>query len=159
MKSPSLVSACTAPIAAPAVLVGRMIEQGANFRLRNGQGSGMISLPCKDSEVLPASSRKCTFEPVTGSTSVRVGTFPALSWPSLEVSRLGRPDAEQDSQDFDVGYSLSQRRAEAAAALLDGTEVKACGEGDRLEMIRNVKGGDVGGTVQGRHRSWESRCD
>jgi hypothetical protein len=68
--------------------------------------------------------------------------------PCLEVSCLGRPDAEQDSQNFDIGYSLSQRRIQAAAALLNGTEVKARGEGDRLQMIRNVKGGDFGGTVQ-----------
>jgi hypothetical protein len=64
------------------------------------------------------------------------------------VSRLGRPDAEQNPQDFDVGDSLSQRRIEAAATLLNGAEVKARGERDRLEMIRDVEGGNVGGTVE-----------
>ena len=49
MKSPSAMSALTAAPAAPLVSVGRMIEQGGNFRLRNGQGSGMIKLPCNDS--------------------------------------------------------------------------------------------------------------
>ena len=109
MKSPSLVSACTAPIAAPLVLVGRMIEQGGNFRLRNGHGSGMIRLPCRDSEAdWSASSRKCTFEPVTGIDVGESKDVAGFVMPGLEVSRLGRPDAEQDSQDFDVGYSLSQ---------------------------------------------------
>ena len=35
-----------APIAAPLVSVGRIIEQTGNFRLRNGHGSGMIRLVC-----------------------------------------------------------------------------------------------------------------
>src|SRR5580704_19093455 len=68
--------------------------------------------------------------------------------PGLEVRCLGRPDAEQDSQDFDVGYSLSQRRVEAAATLLNRAEVKARGEGDRLEMVGNVEWCDIGGAVQ-----------
>ena len=42
MNSPSAVRALTAPIAAPFVLVGRIIEHRGNFRLRNGQGSGKM---------------------------------------------------------------------------------------------------------------------
>ena len=44
MKSPSAVKALSAPIAAPLVSVGRMIEQIGKFWLRNGHGSGMIRL-------------------------------------------------------------------------------------------------------------------
>src|SRR5882757_5110554 len=36
-------------MAAPFVSVGRMIEHTGNFRLRNGQGSGMIRLVWKSS--------------------------------------------------------------------------------------------------------------
>ena len=47
MKRPSFVKAFTAPMAAPAVSVGRMIEHGGNCRLRNVVGSGMIRLVWK----------------------------------------------------------------------------------------------------------------
>src|SRR5579863_3784198 len=68
--------------------------------------------------------------------------------PGLEMRCLGGPDAEQNPQDFDFGHSLSQRRIEAAATLLNSAEVKARGESDRLEMVRDVKGGNIGGAVQ-----------
>src|SRR3979490_2483205 len=42
IKSPLFVRALRAPIAAPFVAVGRMIEQGLGFLLRNAVGSGMI---------------------------------------------------------------------------------------------------------------------
>src|SRR6516165_2024650 len=69
MKSPSAESAFTAPIAAPLVLVGRIIEQIGNLRLRNGVGSGMIRLACVVSVAAPPSagvkwrSKKVTVEP------------------------------------------------------------------------------------------------
>src|SRR5437762_6810277 len=44
MKSPLAVSALRAPIAAPSVWVGRMIEQTGNLRSRKMVGSGMIRL-------------------------------------------------------------------------------------------------------------------
>jgi hypothetical protein len=45
MKSPSLVKALTVAAAPPySSEVGRMIETGGNFRLRNGHGSGMTKL-------------------------------------------------------------------------------------------------------------------
>jgi len=44
MNRPSAVKALSAAIAAPAVLVGRMIETIGNVRLRNMVGSGMIRL-------------------------------------------------------------------------------------------------------------------
>src|SRR6202795_2195299 len=49
MKSPSPVRAFSAPMAAPLVWVGRMIETGGSFRLRNAVGSGMIRLVWKSS--------------------------------------------------------------------------------------------------------------
>ena len=49
MNSPSSVKALTAPIAAPFVSVGRMIEQTGNMRLRKMVGSGMIRLVWKSS--------------------------------------------------------------------------------------------------------------
>ncbi len=52
MKSPSAVRALAAPIAAPFVSVGRIIEQIGNFRLRNGHGSGMIRLSFSNSDAV-----------------------------------------------------------------------------------------------------------
>src|SRR5205823_8650959 len=49
MKSPSAVKALAAPIAAPFVSVGRMIETTGNFLLRKMVGSGMIRLVWKSS--------------------------------------------------------------------------------------------------------------
>ena len=44
MKSPMSVRNFTTPFAMPFVPVGRIIEHGGSFRLRNGHGSGMIRL-------------------------------------------------------------------------------------------------------------------
>src|SRR6202051_758871 len=44
MKRPSAVRAFNAPMAAPLVWVGRMIEHAGSFRLRNAVGSGLIRL-------------------------------------------------------------------------------------------------------------------
>src|SRR5690242_9058458 len=49
MKSPMAVRKLRAPIAAPFVPVGRMMEHTGNDGLRNGQGSGMIRLVLKSS--------------------------------------------------------------------------------------------------------------
>src|SRR3974390_1089119 len=78
MNNPSSVRAFTAPIAAPLVLVGRMIEHAGNFRFRKGQGSGMMRFDCNDSGWLVDNCRNVTLDPVTGSTSVTVSTVPAL---------------------------------------------------------------------------------
>lgn len=49
----------TTPIAMPLVSVGRMTEHGGSFRLRNGHGSGMISLVWNVSpDFSPAGSKK-----------------------------------------------------------------------------------------------------
>ncbi len=75
MNSPSSVSAFTAPIAAPAVSVGRMIETGGNFRLlRKNVGSGMIRFVCVSS--LPV-LRFGKVSPLVGSVSGM--KLPALS--------------------------------------------------------------------------------
>src|SRR4030095_5129030 len=49
MKSPMFVRNCSAPIATPCVLVGRMIETIGRLLSRNGHGSGMISALSKSS--------------------------------------------------------------------------------------------------------------
>src|SRR6516164_10774419 len=72
MKSPSAESAFTAPIAAPFVLVGRIIEQIGNL-LRNGHGSGMIRLAWNVSGWLKWRSKKVTSELFTGSWTVNGG--------------------------------------------------------------------------------------
>ena len=46
LNSPSSVRPLTAPIAAPFVSVGRIIEQLGKVLLRNGHGSGMIRFAC-----------------------------------------------------------------------------------------------------------------
>src|ERR1700758_2890444 len=81
MKSPMAVRKFTTPMAMPFVSVGRMIEHGGSLRLRNGHGSGMIRLVWKSSPPNGAEFRsgKVTDTPVTGSTAVKGGAFPALS--------------------------------------------------------------------------------
>src|SRR5215469_4808070 len=75
MNSPSAVNALTAPMAAPTVLVGRTIEQGGNFRSRNGQGSGMIRFVWYDSPPKGGELRSGNTKPA----SVSGGALPALS--------------------------------------------------------------------------------
>src|SRR6266481_1615644 len=77
MNNPSAVSALAAPIAAPLVWVGRMIEHTGNFRLRNGHGSGMIRLVWKSSPPKGGALRSGKTNPFVG--SVRAGALPALS--------------------------------------------------------------------------------
>src|ERR1700730_18690721 len=69
MKSPSAVRAFSAPMAAPLVWVGRMIETGGSFRLMNAVGSGMIRFVWKSSPPNGGefSSLNVTLTPVTGS--------------------------------------------------------------------------------------------
>src|SRR5438876_5987965 len=78
MKSPISVRNLSAPMATPCVLVGRMIEHGGRFSLRNGHGSGMIRLLFKSS-LSTSKSGNVTETPVTGSTAVKGGALPALS--------------------------------------------------------------------------------
>src|SRR5260370_11268202 len=49
MKSPSLVNPFRAPVAAPLVAVGRMMDTGGNWRLGNMGGLGMMRLGLKSS--------------------------------------------------------------------------------------------------------------
>src|SRR5258706_16255695 len=82
MKRPSAVRAFSAPMAAPLVWVGRMIEHAGSFRLMNAVGSGMIRLVWKSSPPNGEAFRlgKVTCTPVTGSTtSCNTFMFPALS--------------------------------------------------------------------------------
>src|SRR6266852_9999019 len=66
-----------APMAAPFVAVGRMIEHTGRLRLRNGHGSGMIRLVWKSSPPNGGELRSGNTNPFVG--SVRGGAFPALS--------------------------------------------------------------------------------
>src|ERR1700736_3710141 len=77
MNNPSAVSALAAPIAAPFIEVGRMIEHTGNFRLRNGHGSGMIRFVWKSSLFGLGALRSGNVSPLVG--SVRGGALPALS--------------------------------------------------------------------------------
>src|ERR1700751_4856785 len=58
--------------------------------------------------------------------------------PGLEVGRLGRANAEQDSQNLDIAHSLSERRVKTCATLLDEGEVESGGEGDGFEVVGDV---------------------
>ena len=51
---------------------------------------------------------------------------------------VGRADAEQDSQNFAIGYPLSQRRVEAATTLLNKGKVKSRREGNRFQVVCEV---------------------
>src|SRR3974377_1588519 len=77
MKSPSAVRAFTAPMAAPFVAVGRMIETGGNFRLRKIVGSGMIRLVWESFPAKGGGVRLGNTSPFVG--SVRIFALPALS--------------------------------------------------------------------------------
>ena len=63
------------------------------------------------------------------------GRIAGLVLPGLEVRRLGRPDAKQNAQHVHAGDSLSERRIEAGAALLDERKVKGRCVGDRLYVV------------------------
>jgi hypothetical protein len=79
--------------------------------------------------------------------SVSGVALPALSCQSLKVLRLGRPDTKQNSQNFRIGYPLSQRRVEAGTTLLNKGKVKSPREGNRFQVVGEVTrrtGTDVG---------------
>jgi len=67
----------SAPMAAPFVSGGRMIEHTGRLRLRNGHGSGMIRLVWKSSPPKGGELRSGNTNPLVG--SVRGGALPALS--------------------------------------------------------------------------------
>src|SRR5437879_3345290 len=77
MNSPSAVKALSAPIAAPCVSVGRMIETAGNVRLRKTVGSGMIRLVWKSCPPKGGALRSGNTNPLVG--SLRAGALPALS--------------------------------------------------------------------------------
>ena len=82
MNSPSKVRALTAPIAAPLVWVGRIIEQIGKLLLKNGHGSGMIRLASNVSSVLAVRSTNVTVELFIGSGTVS-GGLPVFAFPAL----------------------------------------------------------------------------
>ena len=67
---------------------------------------------------------------------------------------LGWADTEHDSQNFRIGYPLSQRRVEASTTLLNKGKVKSRREGDRFEV-----GGGVTLLFTYQHQFWESPYD
>src|SRR5260370_22087906 len=54
--------------------------------------------------------------------------------PNLEVHGLARANAQQDSQHFQIGDLLCQRRVKAGATLLDEAKVEARSIGNRLKV-------------------------
>ena len=102
-KSPSSVKALTAPIAAPSVSVGRMIETGGNFRLRKMVGSGMIRLVCvawllRGIEVWEIQ--------LIGGISQNF-EIAGLVMPRLKVRYLGCTNTEQDAQHFHAADTVA----------------------------------------------------
>src|SRR5580704_5046404 len=66
------------------------------------------------------------------------GRVASLVVPGLEVHDLAAADAEQNPQDFQIGYLLRQRRVQAASALLDECEVESRRVRNRLQMVGDV---------------------
>jgi hypothetical protein len=64
------------------------------------------------------------------------------------------PIAEQDSQNFLIGYPLSQRRVEAGTTLLNKSKVKSRREGNRFQVVCEVTRGTVAdvGIISGNCR-------
>ena len=54
--------------------------------------------------------------------------------PGLKVHGLGGTNADQDSQDFDMGCPLRHRGVKARPALFDGREMKSRRVGDCLDV-------------------------
>src|ERR1700722_9069515 len=77
MNRPIAVKNLRAPVAAPFVSVGRMIDTLGRFRLRNGHGSGMMRLVWNVSPPNGGELRSGNTRPLVG--SVKGGAFPALS--------------------------------------------------------------------------------
>ncbi len=67
-----------------------------------------------------------------------VGRVAGLVVPGLEVRDLAPANAQQNPQNFQIGYLLSQRRVQAAATLLDEREVESRRVRNRLQMVRDV---------------------
>ena len=85
--------------------------------------------------------------------------------PGLKVHCLSWADTEKNSQNFSIGYPLSQRGVKAGAALLNKAEVKSRGESDCFDVVagivRIVEFGITSGNrrmlsgVQTRNTIWE----
>src|SRR5438477_6179552 len=81
-KSPIAVKNASAPIAAPRVSVGRIIEHLGSFRLRKGHGSGMIRVVVNVSPPNGGALRFGNVNPFVGSVRGARGgetAAPALS--------------------------------------------------------------------------------
>jgi hypothetical protein len=51
---------------------------------------------------------------------------------------LARTDAQQDSQNLQIGHALRERGIQTRAALLDQRKIESRREGNRLEQIRVI---------------------
>ena len=71
---------------------------------------------------------------------IQVNGVASLVVPGLEVANLDSSDAQQDAQNFRTTGPLRHRRIEARASLLNRSEVKSCGVGNRLGELRDIKG-------------------
>ncbi len=120
-------------MAAFLVSVGRITEQAGSFRLRKGQGSGMIRLVWKSSPPNGGELRSGKVQSVRGIGQGR--RIARHVRPGLKVHGLGRADADQNSQYFYAGGPLRHRGVEAVAALFDGGHVEPCGVGNGLDVV------------------------
>ena len=118
-------------MAAPSVLVGRMIETIGRLLSRNGHGSGMIRFFFEelDRYLQIRKRHRHTSHRIDGSQRRRITR---LVRPGLEMHGLGRAYADQDSHDFLMGRPLCQRGVQAVATLFNGWKVEARRIRDRL---------------------------
>src|SRR6266480_2763551 len=102
--------------------VGRMIAQGGSVGLQR------FRLIC--SQVVKRHARIVNWVKVGQGSGIA-----RLVLPGLKVHDLGSADAEENSENFQASYLLSQRRVEARATLLNKAKVKSGRESDRLDMV------------------------
>src|SRR6266478_7774024 len=61
-----------------------------------------------------------------------------LVLPGLKVHDLGSADTEEDSQNFQAGYLLSQCRVETGPALFNIAKVKSRRESNRFDVVAGI---------------------
>ena len=131
MKSPMAVRNARAPVAAPSVFVGRMIETMGRLRSqeRTRLGHDQVLVEKLVFYVQIGKSHSNARYRINGSQRRRITRFVR---PGLEVHGLGRANAHQDTQHFHIGGPLRQRRVKAVATLFNGRKVETRRVRDRL---------------------------
>ena len=108
-------------MAAPSVLVGRMIETIGRLRSRNGHGSGMIRFVFEEFAAVRKIRKRHrhTSHRIDGSQRRRITR---LVRPGLKMHGLGGADADQDSQDFRHGSPSVPARGTGCCHLVQWLE-------------------------------------